>query len=76
MKTRPESLPQQRSRKVHAMSIQVLHERRSGGLHVQLVWDPPTDSVHIEVRDESTGDFFVVPTDRANALDAFYHPFY
>jgi hypothetical protein len=58
------------------MSVQVLHERRSEALHVQLVWDAASDDVCVEVRDQASGDFFLVPTDRANALDAFYHPFY
>jgi hypothetical protein len=58
------------------MSLEVLHERRSEGIHVQLVWDSTTDDVYVEVRDQSTGDFFLVATDRAKALDAFYHPFF
>jgi hypothetical protein len=31
--------------------------------------------VHVTVRDEQTGDAFVVVPDPARALDAFYHPF-
>ncbi len=58
------------------MSIEVLHERKSEGVHVQLVWDSATDDVYVEVRDESTGDYFFVATDRAKALDTFYHPYY
>jgi hypothetical protein len=58
------------------MSIEVLHERRSKSIHVQLVWDSTTDDVYVEVRNESTSDYFLVATDRAKALDAFYHPFY
>ena len=57
------------------MSVQVLHERRSEALHVALVWDAESNEVCVEVRDQASGDFFLVPTDRANALDAFYHPF-
>jgi len=55
--------------------MQILHERSSEGLHVQLVWNSGTDCVYVEVSDWSTGDVFRLMPDRAKALDAFYHPF-
>jgi hypothetical protein len=55
--------------------IRILHERKSSDLHVTLLWNSKTGRVHVTVRDEQTGDAFVVVPDPARALDAFYHPF-
>jgi hypothetical protein len=55
--------------------IRILHERTSSDLHVTLLWNSKTDRVHVTVRDEQTGDEFIVVPDPAKALDAFYHPF-
>jgi hypothetical protein len=55
--------------------IRILHERKSSDLHVMLLWNANTDRVHVLVRDEVTGDKFIVVPDPAEALEAFYHPF-
>jgi hypothetical protein len=55
--------------------IRILHERKSSDLHVTLLWNSKTDRVHVIVRDEQSGDEFIVVPEPAKALDAFYHPF-
>ena len=55
--------------------IRILHERKSSDLHVTLLWNSRTDRIHVTVRDEQTGDEFIVVPDPADALEAFYHPF-
>jgi hypothetical protein len=57
------------------VSLTVLHERKSQDLHVQLIWHSVADYIYVKVRDLKTRDFFLVEPDRAEALDAFYHPF-
>jgi hypothetical protein len=52
-----------------------LAQRRNDGLEVTLLWARADDSVHVEVRNESTGSVVAFPVDRSRALDAFYHPF-
>ena len=55
--------------------IRILHERKSSDLHVTLLWNSRTDRIHVTVRDEQTGDEFIVVPKPADALEAFYHPF-
>ena len=55
--------------------IRILHERKSSDLHVTLLWNSKTDRNHVTVRDEQTGDEFIVVPEPADALEAFYHPF-
>jgi hypothetical protein len=55
--------------------IRILHERKSSDLHVTLLWNSRTDRIHVSVRDEQTGDEFIVVPEPAAALEAFYHPF-
>jgi hypothetical protein len=55
--------------------IRILHERKSSDLLVTLLWNSRTDRIHVSVRDEQTGDEFIVVPDPADALEAFYHPF-
>jgi hypothetical protein len=55
--------------------IRILHERKSSDLHVTLLWNSRTDRIHVSVRDEQTGDEFIVVPEPADALEAFYHPF-
>lgn len=52
-----------------------LMRRRNGGLEVALRWHPESDSVSIEVVDDGTGEQHEVEVPRAQALDAFEHPF-
>jgi hypothetical protein len=55
--------------------IRILHERKSSDLLVTLLWNSRTDRIHVSVRDEQTGDEFIVVPEPADALEAFYHPF-
>ena len=49
--------------------------RNSDGIEVALLWDGVEDRVLLDVRDSRTGECFVCDVDRADALDAFRHPF-
>jgi hypothetical protein len=55
--------------------IRILNERKSSDLHVTLLWNSKTDRIHVTVRDEVTGDEFIVVPTPEKALEAFYHPF-
>jgi hypothetical protein len=55
--------------------IEILHERESHDLHVQLWWDRYTGRVHVSVRDFNADQAYTVITDGEHALDAFYHPY-
>lgn len=51
-------------------------DRRTGdGTDVQLLWDPLTDRVSIEVTDVSTGELLRFDVDGRDALEAFHHPY-
>jgi hypothetical protein len=52
-----------------------LAQRLSGTVEVQLLWQPEIDRVHLSVRDLATGAGFDIAVPRANAIDAFYHPY-
>jgi len=56
------------------VNIDILHERQSQNLRVQLVWNSETGSVYVTVFDGFDLIFIVAP-ESADALDAFYHPF-
>jgi hypothetical protein len=49
--------------------------RESDGIEVTLLWDGVEDRVFLNVRDGRTGEWFVCGVDRADALDAYRHPF-
>jgi hypothetical protein len=49
--------------------------RESDGIEVALLWDGVEDRVLLDVRDSRTGESFICDVDRADALDAFRHPF-
>jgi hypothetical protein len=49
--------------------------RRTGGTLVRLYWRPRENDVFVYVRDEQTGEDFVLEPLRDSALTAFYHPF-
>ena len=55
--------------------LRILHERKSSHLQVMLLWNSKTNRTHVSVRDELTGDEFIVVPEPADALEAFYHPF-
>lgn len=52
-----------------------LASRRSGDTLVRLYWRPREDDVFVYVRDEATGEDFVLEPPSSAALTAFYHPF-
>jgi hypothetical protein len=52
-----------------------LASRRSGQTLVCLYWRPREDDVFVYVRDELTGEDFVLEPPSSAALTAFYHPF-
>jgi hypothetical protein len=52
-----------------------LSRRRSGGLEVALFWCDRTSAVTLTVADAGTGEIFEIEVPRAEALDAFHHPY-
>lgn len=52
-----------------------LDARSADGIDVRLLWHPSTDRVSVYLRDDRTGEAFVVAVDGTEALDAFWHPF-
>jgi hypothetical protein len=52
-----------------------LASRRTGSTLVRLFWRPREDSVFVYVKDETTGEDFVLDPPKSSALSAFYHPF-
>jgi hypothetical protein len=52
-----------------------LASRRSGNTLVRLFWRPREDDIFVYVRDELTGEDFVLEPPSSAALTAFYHPF-
>jgi len=58
-----------------AAETRELAARRSGGVHVLLLWHPLEDALTVSVEDSRTGDRFQVAVARDRALDAFHHPF-
>jgi hypothetical protein len=55
--------------------VRELDYRRGHGIEVALFWEPQTDRVLVAVRDEGTNELLRFPVDRAEALDAFQHPY-
>jgi hypothetical protein len=49
--------------------------RESDGIEVNLLWNRVEDRVLLNVCDTRTGECFVCGVERADALDAFRHPF-
>jgi hypothetical protein len=49
--------------------------RESDGIEVTLLWERLEDRVLLSVRDRRTGEWFVRGVDRADALEAYRHPF-
>ena len=52
-----------------------LDARSGDGLDIRLLWNPAEDALTVTVADERTEEFFVIPVARADALEAFHHPF-
>ena len=55
--------------------LRELASRESDGIAVTLLWDPAEDRVLLDVYDARADASFVRDVERADALDAFYHPF-
>jgi hypothetical protein len=49
--------------------------RRAGGTVVRLYWKPRGDEIFVHVKDESSGEDFVLEPPSSSALAAFYHPY-
>jgi hypothetical protein len=58
----------------HTQPIE-LDFRAQEGVEVSLLWQPETDVVLVEVRDERLGQSFQLVVDAEEALDVFRHPF-
>jgi hypothetical protein len=52
-----------------------LAQRLSGTVEVLLLWQPEADQVELSVHDLATDAGFHLEVARANAMDAFYHPY-
>jgi hypothetical protein len=52
-----------------------LDYRSNDGLEVTLLWQPETDRITVRVFDGKSGDDFDLTVDRADAMDAFKHPY-
>jgi hypothetical protein len=57
------------------LEVRELAFRESDGIAVMLLWDPAEDRVLLDVYDARADASFVREVERADALDAFYHPF-
>ena len=61
-----------------AAETEAWHElacRRTGGTLVRLYWRPSENDIFVYVRDELTGEDFVLEPPKDSALAAFYHPY-
>ena len=56
------------------MSLE-LAERTDGGTLVRLLWSRTDDAVRLEVYDLHTGEAFTSPVPKAEAMQAFDHPY-
>lgn len=52
-----------------------LASRSSDGISVSLYWCPQRDEVRVHVRDERTGEEFILEPPKQSVLDAFFHPY-
>ena len=52
-----------------------LDHRNGDGVDVTLMWDDDADAVLVAVENEHTGVILRIAVERADALDAFHHPF-
>jgi hypothetical protein len=65
-------------RRVFAGAADVWRElacRRSGGVLVRLYWRPRGNGIFVHVKDEPTGEVFVLEPPKDAVLTAFYHPY-
>jgi hypothetical protein len=52
-----------------------LARRQSEGMVVSLLWRRADGRLTVVVDDSRTGEHFLLPARRENALEVFYHPF-
>jgi hypothetical protein len=52
-----------------------LARRTVDGLDIRLLWDAFQDAIMVAVVDSRTGNQWVIPAPRGEALHAFNHPF-
>jgi hypothetical protein len=52
-----------------------LAHRRTCGIDVRLLWDPASDRLTVEARDEADGTLVVVAVGAAPPLHVFDHPY-
>lgn len=52
-----------------------LASRKSGSLHVALLWTQETGVFIVAVDDSATGDRFELTVEDGNPLDIYYHPY-
>ena len=57
------------------LAVRELAFRESDGVAVTLLWDSTEDRILLDVYDARVDKSFVRDVERADALDAFYHPF-
>ena len=57
------------------MERKELAYRRTDGLEVSLLWNPPDDALAVLVVDERLGVALELPVRGDDPLEAFYHPF-
>jgi hypothetical protein len=55
--------------------IRELDARTNDGVEVRLLWHPESECVAVEVIDSRRREQFAFEVERANALDAFHHPY-
>ena len=57
------------------IEVRELDHRNNGRVDVRLLWDAASGQVSIALLDERSGELLVFEVERADALDAFQHPF-
>jgi hypothetical protein len=55
--------------------IRELDHRSGDGIDVRLLWNSYTDRVSVAVRDQRTGEAFVLEVPGSDAHEAFTHPY-
>ncbi len=56
-------------------AIRELDHRTNDGIDVRLLWNSRTNHVFVAVEEQRSGQSFELTIPRADALDAFHHPY-
>ena len=56
-------------------ALKELAHREQDGLEVNLLWDPRTNDVCVDVIDQRDDSFVRIPVEGRFALEAFHHPY-